>query len=195
MWCGTSPARNQTHSVVSGGIVKRTIPSALLSRPSTTASPHTTMLPETAGQACIDDHSCISYDFAVRSQADSCSFYSGPPSYPVVSGVSFSSFSKPSATCTTFAHSLIVLLVLGLSKKRRCVSFQHTGPRFVTAGGTVACLSSCVVPLGIKRRTCRFYSGQRMAQRKPATDTEAPFVKEGCDLTFAWREYSGFYPG
>merc|ERR1711991_17214 len=57
-----------------------------------------------------------------------------------------------SYTCTTFAHSLIVLLVLGLGKKRRCVSFQYTGPRFVIAGGTVACLSSCVVPLGTKRR-------------------------------------------
>ena len=50
MWCGTSPARNQTHSVMSGGLVKRTIPSALLSKPSTTASPHTTMLPETAAR-------------------------------------------------------------------------------------------------------------------------------------------------
>ena len=29
------------------------------------------------GQACIDDHSCISYDFVVGSQADSCRFYSG----------------------------------------------------------------------------------------------------------------------
>merc|ERR1719374_387507 len=60
-----------------------------------------------------------------------------------VSSSSFSSFSKPSTTCTTFAHSLVVLLlVLGLGKKRRGLSFQHTGPRFVTAGGNVACLSS-----------------------------------------------------
>merc|ERR1712211_96598 len=68
--------------------------------------------------------------------------------------VSFSSFSssKPSTTCTTFAHSLVVLLlVLGLGKKRRGLSFQHAGPRFVTAGGNVACLSSCVVPLWMKR--------------------------------------------
>ena len=34
------------------------------------------------------------------------------------------------------AHFLVVLLlVLGLGKKRRGLSFQHTGPRFVTAGG------------------------------------------------------------
>merc|ERR1711991_606762 len=47
---------------------------------------------------------------------------------------------------------VVLLLVLGLVKKRRGLSFQHTGPRFVTAGGNVACLSSCVVPLGMKRR-------------------------------------------
>merc|ERR1712227_75417 len=57
-----------------------------------------------------------------------------------VSFSSFSSFSKPCTTYTTFAHSLVVLLlVLGLVKKRRGLSFQHTGPRFVTAGGNVAC--------------------------------------------------------
>ena len=38
------------------------------------------------------------------------------------------------------------------------------------------------------RQRCR-----RTAQRKPATGTAAPFVKEECDLTFAWGEYSGFY--
>ena len=29
------------------------------------------------GQACLDDHACISYDFEVGSQADSCRFCSG----------------------------------------------------------------------------------------------------------------------
>ena len=68
---------SSTHSVMSVGLVERPIPSALFSKPLTTAAPHTTMLPKNSGQACIDVHSCISYDFAVSSQADSCSFYSG----------------------------------------------------------------------------------------------------------------------
>ena len=88
--------------------------------------------------------------------AGECGLLAGPPSYPVVSG-SPSPPSPPSPSpappATTFAHSLVVLLlVLGLGKKRRGLSFQHTGPRFVTAGGNVACLSSCVVPLEMKRR-------------------------------------------
>ena len=29
------------------------------------------------GQACLDDDACVSYDFVVGSQADSCKFYSG----------------------------------------------------------------------------------------------------------------------
>ena len=46
-WAFRQLWKKRTHSVMSGGLVKRTIPSALLSKPSTTASPHTTMLPET----------------------------------------------------------------------------------------------------------------------------------------------------
>ena len=63
---------SSTHSVMSVGLVEKPVPSALFSKPSTTAAPHTTLLPITPAR-----HSRISYDFAVRSQADSCSFYSG----------------------------------------------------------------------------------------------------------------------
>ena len=41
---------SSTHSVMSVMLVERPIPSALLSKPSTTAAPHTTMLPETAAR-------------------------------------------------------------------------------------------------------------------------------------------------
>ena len=41
---------SSTHSVMSVGLVERRIPSALLSKPSTTAAPHTAVLPETAAR-------------------------------------------------------------------------------------------------------------------------------------------------
>ena len=41
---------SSTHSVMSVGLVERPIPSALLTKPSTTAAPHTTILPETAAR-------------------------------------------------------------------------------------------------------------------------------------------------
>ena len=41
---------SSTHSVMSVGLVERPIPSALLSKPSTTAAPHTNILPETAAR-------------------------------------------------------------------------------------------------------------------------------------------------
>ena len=65
-------------------------------------------------QACLDDDACISYNFVVGSQADSCSFYSEPTSLE----------NRAAQTCD-----------------------GHCGP----------------------------------------------IVKEECDLTFAWREYSGSY--
>ena len=103
-----------------------------------------------------------------------------------VSFSSFSSFSKPSTTCTTFAHSLVVLLlVLGLGKKRRGLSFQHTGPRFVTAGGNVACLSSCVVPLEMKRRFKK--TGDTLFTRHivPTTSISNPLC--GCRQVWVYK--------
>ena len=64
------------------------------------------------GQACLDDDACISYDFVVGSQADSCRFYS-----------------------------------------------EATPP---------------------ENRAAQIFNGHF-----------GPIVKEGCDLTFAWGEYSG----
>ena len=66
------------------------------------------------GQACLDDDACISYDFVVGSQADSCRFY-----------------------------------------------------------------SEATLPENRAAQTCDGHCG--------------PIVKEECDLTFAWGEYSGFY--
>ena len=65
------------------------------------------------GQACLDDDACISFDFVVGSQADSCRFY-----------------------------------------------------------------SEATLPENWAAQNCDGHCG--------------PIVKEGCDLTFAWREYSGF---
>uniref|UniRef100_A0A7S1AY12 Apple domain-containing protein n=1 Tax=Noctiluca scintillans TaxID=2966 RepID=A0A7S1AY12_NOCSC len=76
------------------------------------------------GQACLDDDACISYDFVVGSQADSCRFYS-------------------EATLPENLHPSV-------ERRLYCAA-----------------------------QTCDGHCG--------------PIMKEGCDLTFAWGEYSGFY--
>ena len=104
---------SSTHSVMRVGLVERPIPSALLSKPSTTAAPHTTMLPETAAR-------------------------------PV---------------------SMTMLAFLQL--------------RGGIPGRLLQILLWTTLPENRAAQTCDGHCG--------------PIVREGCDLTFAWREYSGFY--
>ena len=58
-----------------------------------------------------------------------------------------------------------------------------------------ACISSDFV-VGSQADSCRFYSEATLPEYRAAQTCDGhcgPIVKEGCDLTFAWGEYSGFY--
>ena len=62
---GTSPARNPTHSGISVGLLKRPIPSAHLFKTFDHGVTTCYNASRNCGQACLDDHACISYDFEV----------------------------------------------------------------------------------------------------------------------------------
>ena len=58
-----------------------------------------------------------------------------------------------------------------------------------------ACISYDFV-VGSQAASCRFYSEATLPENRAEQTSDlhcGPTVKEGCDLTFAWGEYSGFY--